>query len=211
MNFKTYEEGTGEKALALAKICQEVEKETEIKIFPVVQAADIYRLASQGLTVWAQHIDDINFGPNTGLILPQAIAGAGAKGTLLNHSENKLPVEVVGSIIERTKGLGFLVCAESLDEAQRIAEFKPDLIAYEPPELIGGDIAVSSAKPEIISDFTREIKEIPVLVGAGIHGQEDVKKSLKLGAVGILVSSAVVLAKDQRKTLTDLAQGFKNV
>ncbi len=222
VNFKTYEEGTGEKALELARICQEVEQETEVKIFPVVQTADIYRLASQNLTVWAQHIDDIPFGPNTGLTLPQAIAAAGAKGTLLNHSENKLPVETIGSIIERTKGLGFLVCAEALDEAQRITEFKPDLIAYEPPELIGraspkampaarGDVAVSSAKPEIIADFTKKIKDIPVLVGAGIHDQQDVRKSLSLGAVGILVSSAVVLADNQKEVLLDLAKGFKHV
>jgi len=209
VNFKTYEEGTGEKALKLAKICQAVEQETEIKIFPVVQAADIYRLTSAGLTVWAQHVDDIGFGPNTGSTLFEALAQAGAKGTLLNHSENKLPPETIGSIIERTRSLGFLVCCESLEEAQSIAEFKPDLIAYEPPELIGGDVAVSSAKPEIIGDFTREIKDIPVLVGAGIHEREDVHQSLKLEAVGILVSSAVVLADDPKKVLLDLAGGFR--
>jgi len=217
VNFKTYQQGTGEAALALARICQEVEKETAIKIIPVVQTADIFRLASQGLTVWAQHLDDISFGPNTGQTLPQAVVAAGAKGTLLNHSENKLPVEVIGETIKKLRNLEIekfrvLVCAESVEEGKEIAQFsngEPDLIAYEPPELIGGDVSVSRAKPEIIRDFVKEIKDIPVLVGAGIHTAQDVKKAIELGAVGVLVSSGVVLAKDPRKVLLDLAGGFK--
>jgi triosephosphate isomerase len=213
VNFKTYQEGTGERALELAKICLEVEKETGVKIIPLVQTADIFRLASQGLSVWSQSVDDISFGPNTGQILPQAVVAAGAKGTLLNHSENKLPTEVIGSIIKnlklKIKNFRVLVCAESVEEGKEIAQFEPDLIAYEPPELIGGDVSVSTAKPEIIRDFANEIKEIPVLVGAGIHTQADVRKAIKLGAVGILVSSGVVLAKNQKEVLLDLAGGFK--
>lgn len=217
VNFKTYREGTGKQALNLAKICQEAELETGIKIIPVVQVADIFRLTQQNLEVWAQHVDDIDFGPNTGQTLLQAVIEAGVKGVLLNHSECKLPVEVVGSILQKLKTIeqldncpiGKLVCAESVEEAKTIAQFEPDLLAYEPPELIGGDVSVCSAKPEIIRDFVKEIKNIPVLVGAGIHTQNDVKVALKLGAVGILVSSGVVLAKDPRKVLLGLAGGFK--
>lgn len=227
VNFKTYEQGTGEGAVRLARIGQEVSRETKVPITSCVQAADIFRLATQGLEAWAQHVDDIEYGPNTGQILPQTIVAVGAKGTLLNHSENKLPVEVIGSTIRRFKGLrvqglkvlakragrqGFkvLVCAESVEEAREIAKFKPDLIAYEPSELIGSrTISVSTAKPEMIRDFVKEIKEVPVLVGAGIHSQKDVKIALKLGAVGILVATDVVRAKEPKKELADLAAGFK--
>ena len=48
-----------------------------------------------------------------------------------------------------------------------------------------------------------------MLVGAGIHTAQDVKKAIELRAVGILVSSAVVLAKDSKKILLDLTEGFK--
>lgn len=212
VNFKTYEQGTGKEAVKLAKACQVVSKKTSVTIIPVVQAADVFRLTSQEFEVWAQHVDDINFGPNTGQILPQTVATAGAKGTLLNHSENKLPVEVIKEIIKRCQALKLetLVCSDSLEEAKAIVEARPNFIAYEPPEFIGSQItSVSSVKPEVIKDFVREIKEVPVLVGAGIHSQKDVKTALKLGARGILVATDVVLAKNPEKELLDLAGGFR--
>jgi len=186
VNFKTYQKGTGKSALLLAKICLEVEKETGIKIIPVVQVVDINLL--KDFNVFTQHVDDISFGPNTGKILPQAIIEAGVKGTLLNHSESKIPFQVIGSTIQKIKALDnnfkVLVCCESIDEAQEIIEFEPDFLAYEPPELIGGDISVSKAEPEVISDFTKMIKEVPILVGAGIRTGDDVKKAIELKGTG---------------------------
>jgi len=212
VNFKTFKEGTGEAAVKLAKICQEVGKKTSIKIIPLVQAVDIFRLAQQGFEVWAQHLDDINFGPNTGQILPQAILAAGARGTILNHSENKLPPQVIGSIVSRCQRLGLktLVCAESIEEGKEITELNPDFLAYEPPEFIGSrTTSVSTSKPEVIKSFIKEIKKIPIFVGAGVHSQEDVKIALKLGAKGILVATDIVLAKNPKKELLDLVGGFK--
>jgi len=212
INFKTYKEGTGEETIKLAKICQGVSKKTSVVITPLVQATDILRLTSQGFEVWAQHVDNINFGPNTGQILPQAIVAAGAKGTLLNHSENKLPLEVIKETVIHCHALGLkvLVSSESLDEAKQIVETKPDFLAYEPPEFIGSrTISVSTTKPGVIEDFTKEIKGIPVLVGAGVHSQKDVKIALKLGAKGILVATDVVLAKNPERELLDLTAGFK--
>jgi len=215
VNFKTYQQGTGELALSLAKICAEVAKETGVQIIPIVQAVDIFRLASQGLAVWVQHVDNIEFGPNTGKILPEALIAAGVKGTLLNHSENKLSKEQVGSTIKRIQSLTInyqpfkvLVCAESIKEGQQIAVFKPNFLAYEPPELIGGTTSVSQAGPEIISEFVDKIKEIPILVGAGIHNQADVQKALVLGAKGVLVSSDIVLVDNPKQELLNLAEGF---
>ena len=213
VNFKTYKQGTGEQAVKLAKICQAVEKEASVKIFPVVQTVDIFRVVQKtGGSVWAQHVDDVEYGQNTGQILPEAVKAAGASGTILNHSENKLPVEVINETIKRCQDLRLkvLVCTESLEEAKEIAVAQPDFFAYEPPELIGSrTISVSVAKPEVIQDFVREIKKTPVLVGAGIHSRHDVKISIKLGAVGILVASDVVLASNPKNELLDLAEGFK--
>ena len=73
VNFKTYQQGTGEEAINLAKVCQQVEKKTSVKIIPLVQIVDLFRLTSQGFNVWGQHVDNINFGSHTGRILPQAV------------------------------------------------------------------------------------------------------------------------------------------
>ena len=212
VNFKTYEQGAGEKALKLVQICQEVEKVTSIKIIPVVQTADVFRIVSKiDFSVWVQHVDDIEYGPNTGQILPEAVLAAGAQGTLLSHSENKLPVEVIQETVKRCQALGLkaLVCTESVEEAKEIIGAKPDFLAYEPSELIGGRVSVASAKPGVIKDFVGQIKEIPIIVGAGIHTQEDVRVGIRLGATGVLVASDVVLAKNPKKELLDLAAGFK--
>jgi triosephosphate isomerase len=212
INFKTYQEGTGQNAEKLARICQEVAKESGVEIIVVVQAADILRLSRLSLPVWAQHVDDITFGPNTGQILPEAVLEAGAKGTLLNHSEKKLPLEVIKKTTSCCQSLGLkvLACADNLEEAKEIIKENPNFLAYEPPELIGSrTVSVSTAKKEVVADFTSQIKKIPVLVGAGIHSQEDVRLAIKLGAAGILVATDIVLAKDPRKELLNLAQGFK--
>jgi len=212
VNFKTYQKGTGKSALFLAKNCQEVEKQTRVKIIPVVQVVDINLL--KDFNVFTQHVDDVSFGPNTGKILPQAVIEAGAKGTLLNHFENKIPFQVISSTIQKIKALDsnfkVLVCCQSIDEAQEIVKFKPDFLAYEPPELIGGNISVSKAKPEVISEFTKTIKEVPILVGAGIRTKDDVKKSTELKAQGVLVSSDLLLADDFKKELLKLALAFKD-
>ena len=211
VNFKTFEAATGKKAVDMAKVCQAAVKETSLEIIPLVQETDLFRLSSQGFSVWAQHVDDVEHGPNTGRVLPEAVIAAGAKGTLLNHSERKMPLEMIGTLVPRCRKLGLktLVCAESVEEAKEIEKTQPDYLAYEPPELIGSQVtSVSEVKPEVIKDFVKLIKSIPVLVGAGIHTQKDVKMALQLGVKGILVASDVVLAKDPKQELLDLAQGF---
>lgn len=213
VNFKTYRQATGKNSIILGKICQAVSRQTKIPIFPVAQAIDIHLLTqSVSLPIWSQHIDNIEYGSHTGHILPEAILAAGARGTILNHSENKIPIKNIQETVKKAQkiGLNVLVCCGSIEEGQEISLFKPDYLAYEPPELIGNrKISVASAKPEIISDFTKKFPKLPIIVGAGIHCQKDVKMSLRLGAKGILVATDVVLANDPQKELLELANGFK--
>jgi len=213
VNFKTYQQATGEAALKLAQICQEVSLTEKIEIIPVVQATDLYLVSQADIEVWAQGMDDVDFGSNTGKLLPQAIMTAGASGVILNHSENKIAPRMTSSLVDRlrkiNKNFKILICCETLDEALGFVDCAPDMIAYEPPELIGGDVSVSKDKPEIISDFVNHLKTIPVLVGAGIHNSLDVAKALSLGAEGVLVSSGVVLNSNPKGVLLDLASAFK--
>ena len=215
VNFKTYEQGTGAAALALVTILEEVAHDTQIKIIPAVQASDIKEVIQLSkLEVWTQHVDFIEYGAHTGAILPEAGFEDGAAGTFLNHSENKF--ESISSLEKAHKraqevGLKTLIFAGNIEELEQVIELKPTYVSYEPPELVGSKTtSVSQAKPEVIAkavEITRK-KELPLVVGAGIKSQEDVRKSLELGAVGVAVASDIVTAKDPKKEILDLVQGF---
>ncbi|MEM3717602.1 triose-phosphate isomerase, partial [Thermofilum sp.] len=84
----------------------------------------------------------------------------------------------------------------------------PDMVAIEPPELIGTGIPVSKAKPEVVTSSVDLVKKInpnvKVLCGAGITTGDDVAAALRLGTVGVLLASGVVKAKDWEKAILDL-------
>lgn len=212
VNFKTYESATGNKALELAKIHEKVASETGLSFGVCVQASDVYRIAHEvSIPVFAQHIDPVTYGSATGHILPESMKAAGAFGTLLNHSERQIDEETLKKSIERAKEVGLftVVCANTPEMGHKIAGFNPDLIAVEPPELIGGDISVSNAQPEVIIKAVDLIGKGKVLVGAGVKTGEDTKKAIELGASGVLLASGVTKAQDPYAVLMDLAKGLR--
>ncbi len=211
INFKTYAESTGKRALELAKISEKVSIEYGIYVAVAPQCVDIAVIASEtSVPVFSQHIDPIAYGGHTGHILVEAVKEAGAVGTLINHSEKRIPFIDVDAAIRRAKGVGLItcVCANTAKNSSTVAYFSPDIIAVEPPELIGSGIPVSKAKPEVVSDTVSLVsnvnESITVLCGAGITKGEDVTAALKLGTEGVLVASGIVRAKDQRAALIDL-------
>jgi len=209
INFKCYKEGTGENALKLAKALEKVSKEERKKVILAVQPADIFRVSKEvTLPIFSQHIDNICYGAYTGSILPESVRQAGAKGTLLNHSEKRIPLNLLEFYIKRAKEakLKVIVCCENASEVKKIAsfKFKPDFIAVEPKELIGGNVSVSKAKPELIKKSVENAKDIPLLCGAGIKNREDVIIAKRLGAKGVLVASGVVKSKKPGDVLREL-------
>jgi len=213
VNFKTYSQGSGKKAIELAKICQEVAEERKIPIIPLVQAFDICRISREvKIPLWLQHLDWHPQGKYTGWLNLETALEAGAKGTILNHSEHKLPFGAVRRTIKRIRKTNsqfqVLVCCGSLGKAERLIKLKPDFLAYEPPELIGGEVSVSEYNPTAIAHFVEICGETPAIIGAGIKNRNDVKIGVKLGAKGILVSSHVVLAGNPKEVLENLAEGF---
>jgi len=211
VNFKIYEQATGEAAVELAKIHEKVAKETGSSIGIAVSPLDLQKVCeSVDIPVFAQHIDPVKYGSGTGKILPEQVKEFGAYGTLLNHAEYQIDSEVLKASIERAKEVGLytVVCANTPEAGAKIAEFGPDLIAVEPPELIGGDVSVSKAEPKIIEDTVKLCGEDKVLVGAGVKNGEDVKIALALGAKGVLLASGVTKAEDPYSILMDLVGGL---
>lgn len=213
VNFKAYFEATGRKAVMLAEKAEAVSKEKGVLIAVAPQFVDIAVIAKTvDIPVFAQHIDPINAGSHTGYVLVDAVKEAGAVGTLVNHSERQLKLSDINKIIgiARKNGLVSVVCANNPNISMAVATLKPDIIAIEPPELIGTGIPVSKAKPEVVTGAIKLVREVnsavTVLCGAGITCGEDVAAALRLGAQGVLVASGVVKAKDPYNVLLEFAQ-----
>ena len=89
-----------------------------------------------------------------------------------------------------------------------MAKLGPTFIAVEPPELIGGDISVTTADPSIVTDTVAVVKEVNpnvrVLCGAGVKNGSDVAMAIKLGTEGVLLASGVTKAQDPAAILSDL-------
>jgi triosephosphate isomerase (TIM) len=212
INFKAYPQTIGENAIRLAKICERVAYETGSDIRIAVSAPDIYPVCRVvSIPVYAEHVDSYPLGKHTGSILPEMVKTAGATGTLLNHSEHQIPIQKLEDSIKRSAHLSLttIVCAVDPKMEKKIiaCKYKPDMVAVEPPELIGGDISVSSAKPGLIARSVETVKKkhrIKLLVGAGIKTREDVIKAIELGADGVLIASGIDLARDPEKALLAL-------
>ncbi len=217
INFKCYKEATGKQALSLAKEINKIAKKTKSNIAIAVQAADLYLISKEckNLKVFSQHIDAVQEGPHTGSITALAVKSSGASGVILNHSEHKLKLSDIESTIKLAKeqNLVTVVCAENAVIGKAISDLNPDYIAIEPPELISSNLSISKARPGLIREAVYKIcnkgKCEKLLVGAGIHSKEDVKRSLELGAHGILISSAIVKAKNPSKLLLELVKELK--
>ncbi|MEM3566547.1 MAG: triose-phosphate isomerase [Candidatus Bathyarchaeia archaeon] len=216
VNFKTYLEATGKKAVELAKKAEKASRETGIQIGVAPQFTDIAAVVqATEVPVFAQHIDPVEPGSYTGHVSAEAIKEAGAVGTILNHSERQLRLFEIDAAIKiaRNSGLVSVVCANNQSISAAVAALNSDVVAVEPPELIGTGIPVSKAKPEIVKatvELVRKVnRKVVILCGAGISHGEDVTAALKLGTQGVLVASAVVKAKDQYRVLLEFAEKAK--
>lgn len=211
LNFKTYLESTGKNALRLAKSCQSVAEETSVNIMVAPQYADIYRISQElDIPVLAQHIDAVDAGGHTGSILPESVKEAGAVGTLVNHSEQRMHLFNIDAVVKKVFSLKMssVVCTNNIETSAAAATLNPDFVAIEPPELIGSGIPVSKAEPEIVEKTVNLIhdinKEVRVLCGAGISTGDDMKAAIELGSEGVLLASGIILADDPKKAMFDL-------
>ena len=209
VNFKTYESAHGIAAEELALIMERIE--TGARMIAVVSAFDLSAVvsAAPNLEIWTQHLDPINFGSNTGWLHPETAIQRGAKGTLINHAEHKVSIEHIAMLLDNVpEGFTICACAADIDEARALSALQPDYVAVEPPELIGGEISVTTADPEIVSGTARAIREISedvgILCGAGVKNGQDVLKAIELGTSGVLLASGVTKVKDAVAALNDL-------
>jgi len=215
LNEKAYVESAGKRGLELAKICEDVAVEHGVSIAICPQQLELAKIASLvKIPCFAQHVDAVEPGSQTGFVTLESIKEAGAVGSLVNHSEHRLKIADIDFIVTKAASLDLLtiVCTNNIAVSKAVAELKPYAVAVEPPELIGTGRAVSKVDPAIVANTVKEVKRVDeecvVLCGAGVTNGEDVRAAIELGADGVLLASGVVKAKDQKAALVDLVSGL---
>jgi triosephosphate isomerase (TIM) len=203
INLKNYREILGDGALRLVEAAERASDSTGAEIIVAPPVPMLYAIASGArIPVFSQRVDNKDEGKSTGSVIPEELKESRCAGSILNHSESRVPIEIIALLIPRMKKLGLstCLCAESAAEVSKMASLSPEYLAIEPPELIGTGIAVSKARPEVVSGSVLAAREAGyrgrVLCGAGIVSGEDASAAVRLGAEGILVASSVVKAKD---------------
>ena len=214
INCKNYEEIAGEKIIKLARIAEKISKKYKIKIAIAPPHHLIPLITKFGIIVLAQHLDDKKVGSTTGFMIPEIIKKSKIDGSIINHSEHRITESEIKNLVKRLKKLKLktIVCVKNVSEAKKYAKINPTFIAIEPPELIGTGRAISTEKPQLITNSINAVQSAKnstkLLCGAGIVSAEDVSRAVELGSKGILVASGVIKAKNWENILSDFSRGL---
>ncbi len=196
--------------VAVARAAADVSPTTDAELAIAAQETSLGAVAETGVETWAQHVDPIEPGSNTGGTLAETVSDAGATGTLLNHSERRLKLAAIDGALEASNrvGLETIICANNPTQVGAAAALGPDAVAVEPPELIGTGTPVSQADPAIVEDAVAAAnaidESVSVLCGAGISTGEDVVAARELGADGVLLASGVAKTAEPADALAAL-------
>ena len=173
---------------------------------PLIDLRETAKIAN--LKIFAQHVDWREKGRGTGFVLPESIIAAGCEGSLLSHSEHKLPFSDIKKTVKRCNEVGskLVICASTLKEVAQIKKLNPYAIAFEDKKLIATGKSITEHKAHDIEKFVEMLKdtEIIALCGAGITTGQDVASAMVLGCKGVLVASAVANTQNPEQFLKDV-------
>ena len=214
INCKNYEEISGDKIIKFVKTAEKISKKFKIKIAICPPQHLIGVVATSSIPIFAQHVDNSKVGSTTGFVIPELLKKSKVNGSLINHSEHRSTSKEIQKLVLKLKDLKMtsIVCVKDVAEAKKYAKLNPDYIAIEPPELIGSGKAVSTERPELITEATIAVKSAQnntkLLCGAGIVSGKDVLKAVELGSKGILVASGIIKAKNWDKIISEFAKAL---
>ncbi len=204
----------GDRMLKLAKAADRAAAKYDVRIILTPQPTDIYLLAreTEHLLIFAQHMDPVKVGRGNGSILAEALKAAGAHGVILNHAEKPMTLADLSKAIQRADEVGLvtMVCADSIKEAEAIAQLSPNIIVPEPTELIGTGV---TSDEEYVIATTSAIKkinpDIQVLQAAGITNGHDVYKTIKAGADATGTTSGIMKAEDPEAMMEEMIRAVR--
>lgn len=165
---------------------------------PTALIAPIVELQA-GVRVYAQGMDLVELGPSMGRVTAESLADAGADGVMLNHDSNPLGDDALAFAITRARdnGLETIVCTASSAETLRFAELDPDVLLYEPPELIG---TVGSTTRDWIGPTNSAVRQqnpsVLMMHAGGVGSPDIVRSIMAAGADGTGSTSGILTAPD---------------
>ena len=196
----------GEELLDLAKYADNKAEEYDVDILFTAPFTELKTIAdnTKYLTLTAQHMDSIPPGRGMGKIVGEMLKNIGVKHKIENEEE-------LEKVIKKCKNLDIqsVVCANSVEDAKKVASLGADIIICEPDELVGTG---QTSSDEYMIATNNAIKEVnpqtQVLQAAGISTPEDVYKAIYLGADSTGGTSGIIKAKDPKKTIDDMLRSM---
>ena len=159
------------------------------------------------LIVLAPYMDTLRPGRGMADVLPEAVKAAGADGVVINHCERPMTLSAIKQTIARANELDMLsfCCADTIEEAQAIAQLHPDILNPEPTELIGSGNASDMG---YVMEAIRAVKAIDpnILVeqAAGITTAKQIYDFIMAGSEAAGSASGVLRSPDPFKLLDEM-------
>jgi triosephosphate isomerase len=204
INFKNYTSGV--KTIELAKLIRKYLPKSII-CPPMLDTKCVAKQLKKG--VFMQHTD-YKKGRASGYVLPEYLKEYKIEGTLLNHSEHRIPYGVIKKTLLECKkiGLKVILCAGTLGEVKKFLPLKPWAIALEDKKLIGTGKSITEYNSKAVREFGKLMKgsRILGLCGAGVSDENDVLEAKKLGCDGVLIASAIAKNKNPAGLLRKLGK-----
>ena len=203
----------GQTSLALAQAADQIAEETGLQIFFTCPYADLRLIAqnTRHVVVTAQNMDALAPGRGMGAVLPEALAEAGAQAVVLNHAEQQKTLAQLYACIRRARQLDLLtiVCADSIPEAQAVAQLGADVILAEPTDLIGtGTTAEAGYTIQAVQAIRQVAPNTKVMIASGITTGEDCYQVIALGADGTGSTSGIVKAPSPAGRIREMADAI---
>lgn len=234
LNLKTYSESNGDNLYKMLDTVStfindypQFSKDSN-KLFiapPLIYLSEVIN-KYPNINFVSQNVSSKLVGQSTGAIVVENLLSLGVKYSLYNHSECKINnaemyslnngsarIESVNELIVQeinnihNRGLKLMVFTEDINEAKELIKTNPEYLIYEPRDLIGSGISVTT-RPESVTQFINTFKNTntKLLIGAGVTTQEDVVNSLTLGASGVALASSFVKAPNHYEKLVELTK-----
>jgi triosephosphate isomerase len=201
----------GDKVLELALAAEAASKKYDIDLLFIAPYTEIRRVAehTERLIVLAPYMDTLRPGRGMADVLPEAIKAAGARGVVMNHCERPMTLSAVKKTIDRANELELLsfACADTIAEAQAIAQLHPDIINPEPTELIGsGTVIDMGYVKKVIAMIKAVYPDILVEQAAGISSGKQVYDFIFAGAEAAGAASGLFKAPDPRGMVDEMVR-----